>query len=116
MTHCGSEVRVGVKVDVGRGVSEGGAVGVSVGEGVSVSVAGCDSSSTAVTSGDGVMVAVGVVVGIGGAIRLSPPQPRSKKVNPDIQRKSLLTMRAADASTAFATLTPLSARWLSYNG
>ena len=38
--HCASSVSVGVKVKVGRGVSEGRMVGVFVGKNIGVVVAG----------------------------------------------------------------------------
>jgi hypothetical protein len=82
MYHCGSRVRVGVKVAVGSGVSEGGIVDVLVGKDIGVIVAGgCDSSSTAVTSGSGLDVQVGSNVGVGvvGTISLNPPHPIRKK-------------------------------------
>ena len=77
MTHCGSEVKVGVNVEVGSGVSDGRRVGVSVGDAVKVTVV------VSVGKGDEVVVQVGVIVGVRGTIRLSPPQPKSKRANPN---------------------------------
>jgi hypothetical protein len=89
MYHCGSRVRVGVKVAVGRGVSEGGIVGVLVGKDIGVIVAGgCDSSPTAVTSGSGLDVQIGSNIGVGvvGTISLNPPHPIRKSASPVIQK------------------------------
>jgi hypothetical protein len=76
--HCGSRVRVGVKVNVGRGVSEGTSVAVFVGKNIGVIVAAW------VEDGSGLDV---LVAAAGGERRVNPPHPRRKNVNPTIQTK-----------------------------
>ena len=63
-------------MNVGRGVSEGGAVGVSVGGRVRVAGTGWNGE------GVGLVVQVGSKAGVGEgcAIKLSPPHPRDKRV------------------------------------
>jgi hypothetical protein len=78
MTHWGSRVGDGVKVNVGRGVSDGGTVGVLVGKMIGVTVA------TWVGEGDNVGVEVGASVGVGETIRPNPPQATSKRAKVDI--------------------------------
>ena len=92
MPHCGSRVKVGVKVNVGRGVSDGGRVGVPEGEGVRVTVV------VSVGEGDGVVVSIGIGVGVGAAIRFSPPQLINKRENPDIETKSFLIIEISSRS------------------
>src|SRR6266498_498371 len=79
MDHRGSRVSVGVKVEVGEGVSEGRRVGVFVGKNIGVMVAG------GVGEGSGPAVQVGSMIGADGDARLNPPHPISRRVNPDIQ-------------------------------
>ena len=69
---------MGVKVKVGRGVSEGGTVGVAVGEGVGERVT--------VAEGSGRAVQVGSLVGVGDASRLNPPHPIDKRVNAEMEK------------------------------
>jgi hypothetical protein len=76
---------VGVKVKVGRGVSEGGTVGVAVGEGVGERVT--------VAEGSGLAVQIGSIVGVGGARRLNPPQLMSKRARLDIKKKAFVIER-----------------------
>lgn len=80
MTHCGSEVNVGVRVRVGRGVSEGVAVGVSVGKMIGVTVAG------SVGEGNRVAVEEGAIVGVEGITSWNAPHPISKRAKPAIQK------------------------------
>lgn len=72
-------------MSVGSGVSEARTVGVSVGEGVQVTVADW------VGEGSGSVVHVDSIegTGSGAAISLSPPQPSSKRADPDSQMKYL---------------------------
>jgi len=79
--HCGS--RVGVDVNVGRGVSDGGVVGVSMGEGVTVTVA------VSVGEGSGLAVSVGAIARVGEdpARSVKPPHPSNNRVVPVIERK-----------------------------
>ena len=75
--HCGSGVKVGGTVDVGRGVSEGGTVGVSVGNTMGVIVGW-------VADEDGLAVQVNSIVGVRGTIRVNPPQPSRSDASADI--------------------------------
>ena len=77
---------MGVKVKVGRGVSEGGMVGVSVGEEVEVTVAGGVGEAPSVGSA----VQAGASAGVGEATNLNPPQAMRKRASPEIQIKNLL--------------------------
>jgi hypothetical protein len=79
MIHCGSGVSVGVKVRVGREVSEGRTVGASVRGKVGVTVGGL------VDEGRGETVPVGTAVGVGEASKLNPPQARRRKESTDMQ-------------------------------
>jgi len=100
---------VGVKVKVGRGVSEGVTVAVSVGEEVGVTVAG------SVGEGIGVAVPVGVSIGVGEAINLTPPHPRSRSARAEIQIKSLFVI-ASCPRFVFATLRSLHLPWRAVPG
>jgi hypothetical protein len=82
LTGCGSRVRVGVKVSVGRGVSEGGRVGVPVGKRIGVTVAGAVGEREAVQ--------VGARVGVGGTIKPNPPHPIKKKTSADTPMRIFL--------------------------
>ena len=77
--HCGS--RVGVDVNVGRGVSDGGVVGMSVGVRVTVAVS--------VGEGSGLAVSVGSTARVGEdpARSVNPPHPSNNRVAPVIERK-----------------------------
>jgi hypothetical protein len=86
MAHCGSRVRVGVKVDVGRGVSVGGRVAVLVGNAIGVTVAG------AVGEGDGVNVNVGARVGVEAITTCKAPQLRSNDARTDIPIKGFFVI------------------------
>ena len=79
--HCGS--RVGVDVNVGRGVSDGGVVGMSVGVRVTVMVA------VSVGEGSGLAVSVGAIASVGEdpARSVNPPHPSNNRVAPVIERK-----------------------------
>jgi hypothetical protein len=78
-------VNVGVKVSVGRGVSDGGMVGVSV----EVEVGKTVAVREAVGEGSGEAVQVGAMVGVG-EISLKPPHAIRKRVSPDMKTKGLL--------------------------
>ena len=79
--HCGS--RVGVDVNEGRGVSDGGVVGVLVGVRITVMVA------VSVGEGSGLAVSVGSIARVGEdpARRVNPLQPSNNRVAPVIERK-----------------------------
>lgn len=80
--HWGS--RVGVDVNVGRGVSDGGVVGVSMGVRAAVTVA------VSVGEGGGLAVSVGsgVLVGEDSTINVNPPHPINNRAAPVIERKT----------------------------
>jgi len=86
ITHWGSRVRVGVKVEVGRAVSVGVELGVVVGKKIGVMVA------AGVGEGDGGAVEVGIAVGVGKTIRVDPPQAMRKKAVPDKSNKKFLVI------------------------
>ena len=89
MTHCGSRVSVGVKVEVGRTVSDGGAAGVSVGDDVSVTVA------DRVGEGGGVAVNESAIVGVGETTSCNPPHPMSDRASADTQKINFLVIAEA---------------------
>ena len=81
--HCGSRVGVGVDVNVGRGVSNGGVVGVSMGKRVGV------IEAVSVGEGSGLAVSVGSSARVGEdpARSVNPPHPSNNRVAPVIERK-----------------------------
>jgi hypothetical protein len=84
--HCGSSINVGVNVKVGSGVAEGEAVDVPVGNTMGVMVAG------SVGEGSRSAVQVGSMIRVGGAKRLNPPHPISRRAVPDIQKIKFLVI------------------------
>jgi hypothetical protein len=88
---------VGVKVEVGRGVSVGVELGVVVGNKIGVMVA------SGVGEGDGGAVEVGIAVEVGETISVDPPQAMRKKAVPDKSNKNFLviaTYLALNGATA----------------
>jgi hypothetical protein len=96
ITHCGSRVSVGVKVDVGGGVSDAGVVGVIVGNRIGVMVAAW------VGEGRGEVVDVGTTVGVGGTISPNPPQAIRKKAVLEMMSKNLLMIISQQRSPVLA--------------
>jgi hypothetical protein len=86
------EVKLGVKLSVGNGVSVDGRVGVWVGNVIGVSVAGGEG----VNDGSNVAGKFGITLGVSGTIRRSPPHAMRKKVRIaipiDVFRKRLQWM------------------------
>ena len=86
ITNWGSRISVGVSVKVGIGVSDGARVEVSVGEGLRVKV------DEGVGEGNGLGVHIDVAGGVGGEIKLNPPQLIKDKVSADMPIRNLFVI------------------------